>query len=64
MLRSLFGAGFAVFARDMYEKLGTAAATSVLGGVAAGMAVLPWVFWRWGPNLREKSRFHIEAVKV
>ncbi len=34
MLRSLFGAGFAIFATDMYDTLGTPWATSLLGFVA------------------------------
>ncbi|KAI0204186.1 MFS general substrate transporter [Astrocystis sublimbata] len=58
MLRSLFGAGFAVFARSLYEKLGTPWATSILGFVSAALALLPPVFYKFGPKLRSASAMH------
>ncbi|RYO79889.1 hypothetical protein DL764_009963 [Monosporascus ibericus] len=59
MLRSLFGAGFALFANDMYQKLGTPWATSLLGFFAVAMTVLPFIFFKYGSRLRAVSRFHI-----
>lgn len=64
LLRGLFGAAFPLFARDMYQALGTEWATSVLGFVALGMAPLPWVFYRWGPALRARSGFHRRTVEA
>ncbi|KAK7713147.1 hypothetical protein SLS57_007477 [Botryosphaeria dothidea] len=63
VLRSLFGAAFPLFARRMYEGLGTAWATSVLGLVGVVLAPLPWVFYVWGPWLRARSGFHLRAVE-
>ncbi|KAI9676720.1 MAG: hypothetical protein M1822_008283 [Bathelium mastoideum] len=58
VLRALLGATFPLFARGMYERLGTPWATSVLGFVSLAMTPLPWVFWKWGPWLRKRSKFH------
>ncbi|KAF2232331.1 MFS general substrate transporter [Viridothelium virens] len=58
VLRATFGATFPLFARGMYERLGTPWASSVLGFCSLAMAPMPWVFWRWGPWLRERSKFH------
>lgn len=62
VLRSLFGAGFPLFSRQMYEQLGTAWATSLLGFLAAAMAPLTFVFYRYGPWLRSRSKFHLATV--
>ena len=63
MLRCLFGAGFALFATDMYEELGTPWATSILGFVALAMGILPFIFYRYGARLRAASKFHISVTK-
>lgn len=62
VLRSLFGAGFPLFAKTMYGKLGTAWATSLLGFLAVAMAPLPWVFYHFGPRLRAISKYHIKTM--
>ena len=62
MLRCLFGAGFAVFAADMYEKLGAPWATSILGFVALALGILPLVSYRYGARLRAVSTFHISVT--
>ena len=59
VLRSLFGAGFPLFSHQMYQRLGTAWATSLLAFLALAMAPLPFVFYRWGPWLRRRSKFHM-----
>ncbi|KAI1120892.1 MFS general substrate transporter [Nemania abortiva] len=64
MLRALFGAGFAVFAKDLYEKLGTPWATSLLGFVAAVLALLQPVFYKYGPKLRAASALHRQTKAV
>ncbi|QPG96612.1 hypothetical protein C2857_004732 [Epichloe festucae Fl1] len=63
ILRSLFGAGFPLFSREMYDKLGTAWATSVLGFVAVAMAPLPYVFYHFGPRIRARSTFHRRTME-
>lgn len=62
LLRSLFGAVFAIFAEDMYDKLGTPWATSLLGFLAMTMAPLPLLFYKYGPKLRKVSKFHLATV--
>ncbi|GAB0138189.1 hypothetical protein EsDP_00006431 [Epichloe bromicola] len=63
ILRSLFGAGFPLFSREMYDKLGAAWATSVLGFVAVAMAPLPYVFYHFGPRIRARSTFHRRTIE-
>lgn len=63
LLRSLFGAVFAIFAEDMYDTLGTPWATSLLGFLAVAMAPLPLLFYKCGPRIRNSSKFHIATVK-
>lgn len=61
---SQFGAAFALFATQLYDGLGAAWATSLLGFVALALAPVPWVFYKWGPWLRERSQFHKDTVNV
>ncbi|RYP43742.1 hypothetical protein DL768_009734 [Monosporascus sp. mg162] len=56
MLRPLFGAGFALFSNDLDQKLGAPWATSLLGFVAVAMAVLPFIFFKYGSRLRAFER--------
>ena len=55
--RSFFGAGFPLFAGQMYEKLGTQWASSLLGFLALLMAPIPMVLYRYGPALRLRSKY-------
>ncbi|GMK54079.1 hypothetical protein CspeluHIS016_0106650 [Cutaneotrichosporon spelunceum] len=57
VVRSAFGAGFALFAGRMYAQLGTRWASSVLGFAALLLAPVPLVLVRLGPRLRARSRF-------
>ncbi|KAJ7267696.1 MFS transporter [Mycena haematopus] len=56
-LRSAFAAAFPLFARAMYDRLGTVGATALLAGLATLMAPLPFIFYRIGPKLRASSKF-------
>ncbi|RXK34739.1 hypothetical protein M231_08000 [Tremella mesenterica] len=55
--RSLFGAAFPLFAVQMYQKLGTQWASSLLGFLALLMAPIPMILMRYGPALRKRSRY-------
>ncbi len=46
----------------MYEQLGVAWACSTLGFICLGMSTIPFVFIRFGPKLREQSKF-CQSVK-
>ena len=62
MLRSVFGAAFALFASDLYDGLGTPWATTLLGFVALALAPMPFLLWKSGAWLRRRSPFHQSAI--
>jgi hypothetical protein len=55
--RSVFGAVLPLATTPMYEKLGVAWASSLLGFLSLLMCGIPWMFVRWGGTIRERSRF-------
>jgi len=57
LLRSLAGTGFPLFATYMYERLGIAWATSLLGFVCVLMIPVPVLFYIYGKKIRSYSRF-------
>jgi hypothetical protein len=63
ILRSLFGATFPLFSRQMYDKLGAAWATSILGFISVALAPLPLVFYHFGPRIRAHSKFHQRTIE-
>jgi MFS transporter, DHA1 family, multidrug resistance protein len=56
IMRSLVGAGFPLFARQMFHNLGVQWAGTVLGCIAAVMIPVPFALSVYGPALRRKSR--------
>lgn len=56
LVRSLFGAGFSLFAPIMYNRLGVAWATSVLGFIAVAMFPIPLLFYIFGARIRSWSK--------
>ena len=56
-VRSLAGAGFPLFATQMYHNLGVPWATSLLGFLSAAMIPVPILFYIYGKKLRKLSRF-------
>ena len=61
VVRCMFGAVFPMFAGSMYVKLGVPWATSLLGFAAGIMSIGPLVFWKWGRQIRKRSRFVLEG---
>ncbi|KAF7436660.1 hypothetical protein PC9H_003493 [Pleurotus ostreatus] len=57
VVRSLAGAGFPLFAGEMYKALGPQWASSLLGFVAVAMMPIPFVLMKYGPYLRKKSKY-------
>ncbi|KII83705.1 hypothetical protein PLICRDRAFT_58175 [Plicaturopsis crispa FD-325 SS-3] len=57
VLRSLAGAAFPLFATQMYDALGTQWASSLIGFVALALMPIPLVLIRYGPHLRQHSRY-------
>lgn len=56
-LRSLFGAVFPLFATYMFDALRVNWASTLLGCVALILVPIPVVFWRYGANIRARSKF-------
>jgi hypothetical protein len=57
LLRYLLGAVFPLFALQMYEKLGTGWATSLLAFIAVVLMPIPWVLFKFGRSIRARSSY-------
>ncbi|TXT08865.1 hypothetical protein VHUM_02993 [Vanrija humicola] len=57
VVRSASGAGFPLFATQMYNKLGTHWASSLLGFISLALAPVPLIFYKYGHVLRARSRY-------
>ena len=62
VLRSLFGAGFPLFATDMYDALGTQWASSVPAFLALACLPMPFILYKYGASIRKRSRFAPEQI--
>lgn len=56
-LRSLAGAGFPLFARQMFQGMGIQWAATLLGCVALVLAPMPFIFYKYGSKIRAKSAY-------
>ena len=56
-LRSLAGAGFPLFATQMYQTLGVDWASSLLGFLCVAMIPVPVLFYIFGKKIRSLSKF-------
>ncbi|SSD61215.1 probable Polyamine transporter 1 [Saccharomycodes ludwigii] len=56
-MRSCFGAAFPLFAGFMFRNMGTNWAGLLLGLFAAALAPVPFLFYRYGKKLRQKSKY-------
>lgn len=56
-LRSIFAGAFPLFAVQMANRLSTTGAAALLGGLNVLVVPLPFVFARYGPRLRAKSKY-------
>lgn len=56
-LRSLCGAGFPLFARQMFTGMGIQWASTLLGCVALVLAPIPFIFYKYGAKIRSKSAY-------
>ncbi|KAI1262769.1 MFS general substrate transporter [Xylariaceae sp. FL1019] len=55
--RSLAGAAAPLFTDYMFEALGVGPGGSLIGGVAALLALIPFAFYKYGARIRRRSRF-------
>jgi hypothetical protein len=43
----------------VYDRLGIAWATSILGFISVALLPIPWILFIWGPKIRQKSAYTI-----
>lgn len=57
IVRSAAGAATPLYTRYMFNALGVGGGGSLVGGVAALLAIIPFAFYKYGPAIRARSRF-------
>ena len=57
LARSSICAAVLPFTHNMYASLGPNHATTILAGIATTFCVAPWLFFRYGKSIRERSTF-------
>ncbi|KAE8379895.1 major facilitator superfamily domain-containing protein [Aspergillus bertholletiae] len=55
--RSTFAAAFPLFGAQMYNRLGIHWASCLLAFLTLAMVPFPYIFYKYGPRIRKKSRF-------
>ncbi|KAM0344693.1 hypothetical protein ACHAPU_007288 [Fusarium lateritium] len=55
--RSACGAAAPLFTKQMFDALGVGGGGSLIGGVAALLAVIPFLFYKYGKQIRVRSKF-------
>ena len=55
--RSACGAAAPLFTQQMFDALGVGPGGSLIGGCATLLAVIPFMFWKYGKAIRKRSRF-------
>lgn len=55
--RSACGAAAPLFTSYMFDALGVGGGGSLIGGVAALLAVIPFMFYKYGKSIRIRSKF-------
>lgn len=56
-MRSLCGACFPLFARQMFDGMGIQWASTLLGCIAIVLAPIPFIFYKYGGKIRAKSAY-------
>lgn len=62
VLRSIFGAVFPLFTTQMYNGLGIHWASSIPAFLALVCVPMPFLFYKYGPKVREKCKYAGEAA--
>lgn len=55
--RSAFGAAAPLYTQYMFDALGVGGGGSLIGGVAVLLAPIPFIFYRYGEPIRQRSKF-------
>jgi hypothetical protein len=59
ILRYVLGAIFPLFTVQMYQGMGIGWATSLLGFLSLAMLPIPFIFYKYGPAIRARSRYPV-----
>ena len=55
--RSACGAAAPLFTNQMFKAMGVGGGGSLIGGLATLLAVIPFLFYKFGPQIRSRSKF-------
>lgn len=55
--RSACGAAAPLFTHQMFDALGVGGGGSLIGGVATLLAIIPFMFYKYGKSIRIRSKF-------
>ncbi|KAF5022568.1 hypothetical protein F66182_5401 [Fusarium sp. NRRL 66182] len=61
--RNVLGGAFPVITGVMFDNVGLRNAGFILGGIATGLTLIPWVLVLFGSRIRARSKFAISLVK-
>ncbi|KAK5787699.1 hypothetical protein VI817_010196 [Penicillium citrinum] len=64
VLRSLFGTAFPLFTTQMYDNLGNQWASSIPAFLVLFCVPFPFLFYRYGSDIRKKCKYSLEAAKL
>jgi len=62
LFRYILASVFPLFTVQMYQKLGIDWASSLFAFIALAMVPVPWIFEKWGAQLRNKSYYGYAAM--
>jgi hypothetical protein len=62
--RNLLGGVFPLVTLPLFERLGIARAGALLGGIALGLTLVPWVLVFFGSRIRARSSFAVSLEKL
>ncbi|KAJ5781133.1 hypothetical protein N7457_006293 [Penicillium paradoxum] len=63
VIRALFGAAFPLFTTPMYENLGVHWASSISAFLAFACLPFPWIFYKYGPAIRQHCQYAAESAR-
>lgn len=61
IIRSVFGAAFPLFTKQMYDSLGIHWASSVPAFLAVACIPLPFLFYKYGASIRQKCKYAAQS---
>jgi hypothetical protein len=64
VIRSLFGTAFPLFTTRMYQNLGNQWASSIPAFLVLVCMPFPFLFFKYGPQIRTKCKYASEAAKM